>query len=48
MKIRIYTLRFVQFGHKGKHDRWIDRKMAANEEAISADSPPCFTVFTEP
>ena len=24
MKICIYTLRFVQFRHKGKYDRWID------------------------
>ena len=26
-KICIYTLRFVQFGHKGKHDRWIDYRV---------------------
>ena len=26
-KICIYTLRFVQFAHKGKHDRWIDYRV---------------------
>ena len=27
MKIFLYTLRFVQFGHTGKRDRWIDYRV---------------------
>ena len=54
IKICIYTLRFVQFGHKVKHDRWTiivfsngDRKMAANEEAISSLLRRVYRAMTE-
>ena len=52
IEICISTLRFMQFGHKGKHHRWIvfsngDRKMAANEEAIFSLLRRVYRAMTE-
>ena len=50
IKICIYTLRFVQFGHKGKHDRWIDYrvfKRRSNEEAIFSLLRRVYRAMTE-
>ena len=53
-KTGIHTSRFVQFGHKGKHDHWMDyrvsngdQKMAANEEAISSLLLRVYRAMTE-
>ena len=51
IKVLTYTLRFVQFGHNGKHDRWIDyrvfKRPPKNGSKMRKPSPPCFAVFTE-
>ena len=59
IKICMYALdanelRFVQVGHKGKQDRWIDyrvfkrhRKMVANEEAIFSLLRRVYRAMTE-
>ena len=48
-----YTLRFVQFWHKGKRDRWIDYRVFKRQETwrircqTRKPSLPWFAVFTE-